>query len=222
MLASRYLPLLTHSFDRAYEQDYLILQSKLWVARWVLGSYMVLWDSCSLGCTCLENRTSYTESIWNFPMGIDLSLNWRDESLGDQLSQKARIEILDGFKKLIAWPGVCQPQEWCFSGGSDRAHVAKKRLLEYREAPVAQLTNGVEEGRTSLQDQLKIYTTDDADPLPARLMQKYIAYARAYVHPSLSPEAKGVRLLLYRLAPMPTHSTSYGMKMQRSLIQSRA
>lgn len=81
------------------------------------------------------------------------------------------------------------------TGGQDRLHIVKKRLLEYRTAPVALLTNGGQEGRVSLHDQLKRYTEDDADPLPARLMQKYIAYARAYVNPVLSTEAKQVRLL---------------------------
>ena len=69
--------------------------------------------------------------------------------------------------------------------------MAKKRLLEYKVAP-ALITHEGEQGRVNLEDQLKVYTKDDADPLPQQLMQKYIAYAKAYVHPLLSPEAKEV------------------------------
>ena len=46
----------------------------------------------------------------------------------------------------------------------------------------------------SLEDQLKVYGEEDADPLPQQLMQKYIAYARTFVHPTLSPDAKQVIL----------------------------
>ena len=71
--------------------------------------------------------------------------------------------------------------------------MAKKRLLEYRRTP-ALLTNTGEPSRTSLEDELKVYGEEDADPLPQQLMQKYIAYARTFIHPTLSPDAKQVIL----------------------------
>jgi hypothetical protein len=70
--------------------------------------------------------------------------------------------------------------------------VAKKRLLEYRNAPAALLTDGGAEGRVGLVDRLKTYTDTDADLMPPSLMRKYIAYARTYVQPTLSTEAKKV------------------------------
>ena len=71
--------------------------------------------------------------------------------------------------------------------------MAKKRLLEYRRTP-ALLTIKGEPSRMSLEDQLKVYGEEDADPLPQQLMQKYIAYARMFVHPTLSPDAEQVIL----------------------------
>jgi len=35
------------------------------------------------------------------------------------------------------------------------------------------------------------------DPIPLELLRKYIAYARKYVHPRLSPEASRVLQALY-------------------------
>ena len=78
------------------------------------------------------------------------------------------------------------------SGADERQHAAKRRLLEYGKAP-ALLTHKGEDSRVSLEDQLKVYTNEDADPMPPQLMQKYIAYARTYVHPTLSAAAKKVR-----------------------------
>lgn len=71
--------------------------------------------------------------------------------------------------------------------------MAKRRLLEYRAAPPL-LADGRTAGRRlSLTERLKVYTENDADPVPPQLMRKYIAYARRYCHPILSPEAKEVR-----------------------------
>jgi DNA replicative helicase MCM subunit Mcm2 (Cdc46/Mcm family) len=39
----------------------------------------------------------------------------------------------------------------------------------------------------------QVYTELDRDPLPLPLLKKYIAYARAHVHPVLSDEAKQAR-----------------------------
>ena len=85
------------------------------------------------------------------------------------------------------------------AGKDERAHAAKKRLLEYRNAPRPLLTDGGGGGgggggRAGLAERLKVYTADDADPVPGPLMRKYIAYARTHVHPVLSPEAKKVSL----------------------------
>lgn len=55
--------------------------------------------------------------------------------------------------------------------------------------------NGGNSGRLKLEEQLKVYTDDDSDPVPAELMQKYIAYARTYVNPTLSSAAKKVECL---------------------------
>ena len=87
------------------------------------------------------------------------------------------------------------------AGEDERAHAAKKRLLEYRNAPRPLLTDGRGGGgggggggRVGLAERLKVYTADDADPVPGPLLRKYIAYARTHVHPVLSPEAKKVSL----------------------------
>lgn len=78
------------------------------------------------------------------------------------------------------------------SGGKEREQAAKRRLLEFRRAPTALLTGGPGQSRLKLQERLKEYTEDDADPVPLNLMRKYIAYARAYVNPVLCAEAKQV------------------------------
>ena len=88
------------------------------------------------------------------------------------------------------------------AGEDERAHAAKKRLLEYRNAPRPLLNDGRGDGggggggggRVGLAERLKVYTADDADPVPGPLMRKYIAYARTHVHPVLSPEGKKVSL----------------------------
>ena len=74
--------------------------------------------------------------------------------------------------------------------------MAKKRLLEYRSAPAGLLTNGEGEGRVGLLERLKRFTEADADLMPPSLIRKYIAYARTYVHPTLSPGAKQVSYAL--------------------------
>lgn len=84
------------------------------------------------------------------------------------------------------------------AGGPERARAAKRRLIEYGRAP-ALLTHKGEAGRVSLEDQLKKYTADDDDPMPPALIQKYIAYAKTYVKPSLSDAAKAVSLLFLAL-----------------------
>lgn len=84
-------------------------------------------------------------------------------------------------------------------GGPDRALAAKRRLLGHTTTP-ALLTHKGEAGRVGLEEQLKVYTADDADPMPPALMQKYIAYARAYVQPVLSEAAK-------KVLPLSSNST---------------
>jgi DNA helicase MCM8 len=41
----------------------------------------------------------------------------------------------------------------------------------------------------SLFDRLKFHRGETLDPIPQHLMRKYIAYAKQYVHPKISPEA---------------------------------
>lgn len=44
--------------------------------------------------------------------------------------------------------------------------------------------------RLPLAESLLVYAKEDAEPPPPQLLKKFIAYARAYVHPLLSEEAK--------------------------------
>lgn len=82
------------------------------------------------------------------------------------------------------------------TGEVDRAQAAKQRLKRHRAARGLQPggtaipSNGE---RVSLEEQLLVYTAADADPVPQQLLRKYIAYARAHVHPVLSDAAKQVR-----------------------------
>ena len=52
--------------------------------------------------------------------------------------------------------------------------------------------------RVPLADSLRLYSEEDAEPPPPQLLKKYVAYARAHVHPQLSAEAKQVGLLSTR------------------------
>ncbi|CAL8468614.1 g8154 [Coccomyxa elongata] len=81
------------------------------------------------------------------------------------------------------------------SGQVDRAHLAKQRLREQRAArgvPACSRANAGAGGRAPLEEQLLVYTAADEDPVPPQLLRKYIAYARAHVHPVLSNDAKQV------------------------------
>ncbi|KAI8484198.1 DNA replication licensing factor mcm8, partial [Branchiostoma belcheri] len=46
-------------------------------------------------------------------------------------------------------------------------------------------------------ERLKISRGEQFDPIPHPLLRKYVAYARKYVHPKLSPEAKQVLQTFY-------------------------
>ncbi len=48
--------------------------------------------------------------------------------------------------------------------------------------------------RVPLEERLAEYAAGGTDPVPPQLLRKYIAYARAHVHPALSEDAKQVRL----------------------------
>lgn len=81
------------------------------------------------------------------------------------------------------------------AGQADRAHLAKQRLREQRAArgvPACSSANAGAGGRAPLEEQLLVYTAADEDPVPPQLLRKYIAYARAHVHPVLSNKAKQV------------------------------
>lgn len=83
------------------------------------------------------------------------------------------------------------------SGQAARTQAARQRLKEHklsgRMGPTGGGSSISSEGRPSLEERLLVYTAADADPVPPQLMRKYIAYARTYVHPSLSAAAKEVR-----------------------------
>lgn len=49
-----------------------------------------------------------------------------------------------------------------------------------------------DEDERSLLERLKIRRGEEIDPVPSRLLRKYIGYARKYVHPHLSVEAADV------------------------------
>ncbi|KAJ2225115.1 hypothetical protein IWW45_007952 [Coemansia sp. RSA 485] len=53
----------------------------------------------------------------------------------------------------------------------------------------SQNTSGETNDACSLKEQLMVRAGENIDPLPAGLLRKYVAYARKYVHPRLSPEA---------------------------------
>ena len=81
------------------------------------------------------------------------------------------------------------------AGQVDRAHLAKQRLREHRAArgvPACSAAHARSGGRCPLEEQLLVYTAADEDPVPPQLLRKYIAYARAHVHPVLSDDAKQV------------------------------
>lgn len=95
----------------------------------------------------------------------------------------------------------------------DRAQAAKQRLKAARAArgaaggAAAAVDSGGGSGaaRVPLEEQLLAHIAADADPVPVQLLRKYIAYARAYVHPVLSDDAKQVNrhptLCRWRLSP---------------------
>ena len=81
---------------------------------------------------------------------------------------------------------------YAHAGEVDRTQAAKQRLKRHRAAMGSQAGGASLAGpgeRASLEERLLVYTAADADPVPQQLLRKYIAYARAYVHPKLSDEA---------------------------------
>ena len=104
------------------------------------------------------------------------------------------------------------------AGEVDRAQAAKQRLKMHRAARSTQAGGSSLAGpgnRASLEDRLLLYTAADADPVPQQLLRKYIAYARAYVHPKLSDEAKQVRLAQngHLLISLTLHSFQFHLKL---------
>lgn len=87
------------------------------------------------------------------------------------------------------------------SGTAERAAAARMGLLEYtttnnnneqqQHHNTMHLDNYPSMKKPPLKERLKIRTPDD-DPLPPQLLRKYIAYAKQYVHPVLSPEATAI------------------------------
>ena len=62
--------------------------------------------------------------------------------------------------------------------------------------------------RLPLAEALRAYSMEDTEPPPLQLLTKYIAYARAHVHPKLSNEAKQVR----RQTLLGEQCVPYGLK----------
>ena len=80
------------------------------------------------------------------------------------------------------------------SGLAARAHASRAGLLEGPIQPLL-ITEGAGK-RPSLRERLRLRKPDD-EPLPPQLLRKYIAYARQYVHPRLTPEAAVVLKTFY-------------------------
>ncbi|CAD7699627.1 unnamed protein product [Ostreobium quekettii] len=81
------------------------------------------------------------------------------------------------------------------SGAPDRARTAKQRLLDC--APARDLLpsgqGGQPPARLPLSERLKAQGGEgESSHMPVQLLRKYIAYARQYVHPHISREAKAV------------------------------
>ena len=81
---------------------------------------------------------------------------------------------------------------------------------------------------TSISDRLKLPAGEIFDPIPHRLLRKYIAYARKYVHPKLSPEAAKVlqdfylHLRRHRQGPNATPITTRQLESLIRLTEARA
>ena len=65
--------------------------------------------------------------------------------------------------------------------------------------------------RLPLAQALRTYSEEDAEPPPPQLLKKYIAYARAHVHPQLSDEAKQVRQASGFAHTVPCRQLDWGL-----------
>ena len=81
---------------------------------------------------------------------------------------------------------------------------------------------------TSISDRLKLPPEEVFDPIPHQLLRKYIAYARTYVHPNLSPQAAQVIQEFYlhlrrqRQGPNATPITTRQLESLIRLSEARA
>jgi len=66
---------------------------------------------------------------------------------------------------------------------------------------------GTQQGHQSLRDRMKVRRGETMDILPFRLLRKYIAYSRQYVHPKLNADAKKVLQEFYVQLRKSHHSS---------------
>ncbi|BFU22709.1 DNA replication licensing factor, putative [Entamoeba histolytica HM-1:IMSS-B] len=75
-----------------------------------------------------------------------------------------------------------------------KMHSGKNIQRKYSQLSISQIsstgTTQSTNGRISLRDYLSDHSVESSDPLPPRLFRKYLAYARANIHPQLNEEAK--------------------------------
>ena len=76
------------------------------------------------------------------------------------------------------------------SGLTARAQAARAGLLEYRDETTLLITQG-DGNKPALKERLRQRKPDD-EPVPHQLLRKYIAYARQYIHPVVTPSAATV------------------------------
>ncbi|GAX76612.1 hypothetical protein CEUSTIGMA_g4058.t1 [Chlamydomonas eustigma] len=112
------------------------------------------------------------------------------------------------------------------SGQAGRPEAARQRLLEFRSQSVPLLpgpsgSSQHDPSRLPLSQRLMTRHGDD-DPLPPQLLRKYIAYAKQYVHPRLSDEARQVIGSFYlhlRGQTVPGSSTPVTARQLESMVR---
>ena len=81
------------------------------------------------------------------------------------------------------------PSFHCRAGQTPSILNASTSTLEELEAKRAW------EAEKPLSDRLKVETGEELDIIPPQLLRRYVAYARKYVHPKITPEcAKVIRI----------------------------
>ena len=81
----------------------------------------------------------------------------------------------------------------CAGRGGRAAGAGRPALSQQAGGLHSASQQGSPPQRLPLAERLRRYSEEDAESPPQQLLKKYIAYAKAHVHPELSPEAKQVR-----------------------------